>query len=73
MKTTFDLPADLLERSKIAAAKRRTTLKKLVIEGLETVLVSDASTTSPDEAIERLKRGLHLGGKTLTRNEIHVR
>lgn len=36
MKTTIDLPDDILERAKIAAARRRTAPKKLVIEGLET-------------------------------------
>ena len=73
MKTTFDLPADLLERSKIAAARRRTSLKKLVVEGLETVLSSDASPANPGEALERLKRGFYLGGEPLKRDEIHVR
>ena len=73
MKTTFDLPADLLERSKIAAAKRRTSLKKLVIEGLETVLAPESSPAGSNRALKRLKRGYHLGGRPLTRDEIHAR
>ncbi len=35
MKTTFDLPEDLLHRAKVAAAQRKTTLKELVLQGLE--------------------------------------
>ena len=35
MKTTIDLPEDLLHRAKIAAAQRRTTLKERVLQGLE--------------------------------------
>lgn len=73
MKTTFDLPEDLLEKSKITAAKRRTTLKKLVIEGLESVLAEDSKTPSPTNALQRLRRGYRLGGKYLKRDKLHVR
>ena len=34
MKTTIDLPEELLHRAKVAAAERRTTLKELVLQGL---------------------------------------
>jgi hypothetical protein len=34
MKTTIDIPDDILLRAKVAAAQRRTTLKNLVIHGL---------------------------------------
>jgi len=37
MKTTIDLPEEVLTRAKILAAERRTTLKELVIEGLRLV------------------------------------
>ena len=40
MKTTIDLPDALLLQAKVAAARRRTTLKKLVVEGLEHVIHS---------------------------------
>jgi hypothetical protein len=39
MKTTVDLPDALMQRVKIAAARRRTTFKKLVIEALSMFLV----------------------------------
>jgi len=55
MKTTIDLPDGLLHRAKVTAARRRTTLKCLVVEGLELVLQSPshscsaATTTPPDD------------------------
>ena len=73
MKTTIDLPSDLLEKSKIAAAKRRTSFKKLVIEGLEKVIAADESAPSSADALKRLKRGYDLGNKPLARDKVHAR
>lgn len=73
MKTTVDLPDSILERTKIAAAKRRTTIKSLIIEGLEKVLREDAPAAVPAGALERLEKGFHLGGEALTRDEVHAR
>ena len=73
MKTTFDLPDELFEKSKIAAAKRRISLKKLVVEGLETVLSADEKVPSSTNALERLKRGYDLYNKPLGRDEVHAR
>lgn len=61
MKTTLDLPEDLVQRAKIAAAKRNTTFKNLVVQGLEQVL-SKNTQTSVDDALARLKMGMNLGG-----------
>ena len=73
MKTTVDLPESILERTKIAAARRRTTIKNLIIEGLEAVLRDENPTAPPADALERLRRGYHLGGQPLTRNQAHAR
>jgi len=73
MKTTIDLPNDILERSKIEAVKRRTTLKKLVIEGLESILSEKSVTSTPVDALVRLKQGYHLGGTPLSREKVHER
>lgn len=73
MKTTIDLPDAILERTKIAAARRRTTIKNLVIEGLEAVLREDAPSIPPSDALARLRHGYHLGGQPLTRDEAHAR
>ena len=73
MKTTIDLPEAIFERTKIAAARRRTTLKNLVIQGLEVILKEEESTQEPTDALKRLRRGYHLGSQTLNRDETHAR
>jgi len=73
MKTTVDLPESILERTKIAAARRRTTIKNLIIEGLEAVLREDIPAAPPADAIARLRQGYHLGGHPLTRDQSHAR
>lgn len=73
MKTTIELPDAILERTKIAAARRRTTMKNLVIQGLEAILREEAAPAQNAEALARLREGYHLGGKPLTREEIHAR
>lgn len=73
MKTTIDLPDSILERTKIAAARRRTSIKNLVIEGLETVLRDEIPAVPPAAALARLRQGYHLGGQALTRDQVHAR
>jgi hypothetical protein len=73
MKTTIDLPDDLLHRAKIVAAQRRTTLKELVLLGLESVM-----SPSPAGATEDLADALSKGYNTqpvgrLRREEIYDR
>ncbi len=69
MKTTIDLPDDLLYRAKVAAAQRKTTLKELVQAGLDWLLRSETAVSDRDEALAHLRKGLHLGGKPLTREQ----
>jgi hypothetical protein len=63
----------LLEKSKIAAARRRTSFKKLVIEGLEKVIAAEEALPSSQAALARLKRGYDLGNKVLSREDVHAR
>ena len=49
MKTTIDLPEDILVKAKVLAAERRTTLRELVVEGLKRV-------TETPPAAEQAKR-----------------
>jgi hypothetical protein len=35
MRTTIDVPDDLLHRAKVVAAQRKQTLKELVLQGLD--------------------------------------
>lgn len=73
MKTTIDLPDSLLEQTKIAAARRRTSIKNLVIEGLESVLREEVPASPPAEALARIRQGYHLGGQAPTRDQAHAR
>jgi hypothetical protein len=73
MKTTIDLPDDLLHRAKVAAAQRKTTLKELVHAGLDWVLRSDADAAERPATLARLQKGLRLGGQPLTRDQAHER
>jgi hypothetical protein len=50
MKTTIDLPEEILHRAKIVAAQRKTTLKDLVITGLIHTL------DTPPEQVEIQRR-----------------
>jgi len=73
MKTTIDLPDDVLHRAKIVAAQRRTTLKELFLNGLELVMKSDADAPLREAALARLRHGLNLRGHPLTRDQAHER
>ncbi len=73
MKTTIDLPDEVLHRAKIVAAQRRTTLKELFLNGLEMVMKSDADTPVREAAMARLRQGLNLRGQPLTRDQAHER
>ncbi len=46
VKTTIDLPDDILHRAKVVAAQRKTTLKELVLQGL------DYAITHPQPVID---------------------
>lgn len=73
MKTTIDLPDEILHRAKVLAAQRRTTLKELVMAGLEEVLRSGTERSDAQAALARLHRGLKLRGAPLTRDDAHER
>lgn len=65
MKTTIDLPDDLLHRAKVVAAQRRTTLKELVQQGLEYVTIhqgpdSDSPRKSPNQALIKALSGVQI-------------
>ena len=73
MKTTIELPDAILERTKVAAARRRNSIKNLVIQGLGMVLQNEVAPAPPAEALARFRGGYHLGGHPMTREEIHAR
>ena len=62
MKTTIDLPEEVLHRAKIVAAQRRMTLKELFLSGLEQAINAEVGNQAREAALSRLRRGLKLGG-----------
>ena len=73
VKTTIDLPDELLHRAKVVAAQRRTTLRELVQTGLDWVLRSEAEVSNGQAALARLQKGLRLGGQAMIRDQAHER
>lgn len=73
MKTTIDIPDDLLHRAKVAAAQQRTTLRELVTKGLDRALRPREDEGDRRTALARLERGLRLRGQPLSREESHGR
>lgn len=73
MKTTIDLPEEILHRAKVVAAQRRITLKDLIIGGLDWVTRPEVPPPSHQAALKRLQTGLRLGGKPLSRIKSHER
>jgi hypothetical protein len=58
MKTTIDFPDDLLRRAKLVAVQRKTTLKDLVLQGVDYVITHPM--TRPDPDTERKARAAAL-------------
>ena len=79
MKTTIDLPEDLLHRAKVAAAERRTTLKELVFQGLAQVIehpVADAEArrrATIQKLLDRMEATNTKPMVPMRRNEIYDR
>ena len=55
MKTTIDLPEELLRTAKIHAAENQTTLKDLVVKGLQVVTGDDAERKEAERQ-ERIRK-----------------
>lgn len=80
MKTTIDFPDELLHRAKIVAAQRRTTLRELVVKGLETVtsdLGDEERHNERKKTFTRLLKAMRASNTEpmvpLTREEIYDR
>jgi len=79
MKTTIDLPDEILHQAKIFAAQRKTTLKELVVQGLIHVTRSDPQDEEQKrkKALQRLVTGLKASNSApmvpLKREEIYDR
>jgi hypothetical protein len=79
MKTTIDLPEDVLVKAKVIAAERRTTLRELVVEGLKRVTQTppEAEQAKRKAAFKRLLKAMRASNTEpmtpMKREEIHER
>ena len=72
---TIRVDADLARDAKVFAARRGTSLSRLVAEQLEALVRGDqAYAATRRRALTRLGRGYDLGGeRPLSRDEVHDR
>lgn len=72
---TLSIEKEILKKAKILAAKRETSISKLLAEQLARVIADDDQyEVAKKRATARLKKGFHMGGKILsTREELHAR
>ena len=72
---TIKVAADLARDAKVFAARRGTSLSRLVAEQLETLVRGDQTyAVARRRALARLRRGYDLGGeRPFSRDEVHDR
>jgi hypothetical protein len=72
---TISLSTQILQKAKILAAKRSTSISGLLAGQVEALVNDDdAYERAAASAIARMERGYHLGGgKLVSRDELHER
>lgn len=71
---TVQLDRDTVQKAKVLAAKRGTSVSRLVAAQIkESVQAEDAYEAARRSALEFIERGFHLGGKRLNRDKLHER
>ena len=71
---TIRLPAAVLRKARIAAAKRGTSISALVAEKIEEIAGDDEGyEAAKRHAVRLLDRGFHLGGSVVQREGLHER
>jgi len=76
MKTTIEIPDALARQAKLVAAERQTTLRALVVEGLEQVVMAKQGTAKAraKKLFAAMDRAPGItAGKRLSRHEAHGR
>ncbi len=76
MKTTIELPEEVIQRAKIAAIQRKTTLKELIYQSLLRELDDPVPTkTDPNELAAAFSRGCNIDTPVgrLRREELYDR
>lgn len=72
---TVQLEADTVRKAKVLAARRSTSISRLVADELERLVGEDERYQAAErEALAHLETGFHLGGGRLpSREELHER
>jgi hypothetical protein len=72
---TISIDKELLKKAKLLAAKKETSVNKLLVEQLARVVSEDERyDLAKKRALAILRKGFHLGGRIIAkREEIHER
>ncbi len=71
---TIQLDRKLVRKARVLAAQRGTSVSRLLATELERLVGEDeAYETARRSALQFLERGFHLGGKRVSREELHER
>lgn len=71
---TVQLEKELIQKARIVAAKRGTSISGLLAAELEKLVGEDeAYEAARRSALAFLEKGFHFGGKRVSRDELHER
>jgi hypothetical protein len=72
---TISLSTHVIQKARVLAAKRATSISGMLAEQLEAMVNDDdAQQVASASAIARLERGMHLGGgRLVSRDKLHER
>jgi hypothetical protein len=72
---TIQIDEAVAQRARMVAARRSTSVSRLVAEQIEALVLADAAYESARrEAMDTMRRGFHLGGGALpARDSVHER
>jgi len=71
---TVQMDRELIRKARILAAKRGTSVSGLVASELQRLVGDDeAYEAARRSALQLLEKGFHLGGKRVSREELHER
>lgn len=71
---TVQMDRELIRKARILAAKRGTSVSGLVASELKRLVGDDeAYEAARRSALQLLEKGFHLGGKRVSREELHER
>ncbi len=71
---TLQLEKELIQKARVVAAKRGTSISGLLAQELERIVGEDeAYEAARRSALAFLDKGFHLGGKKVNRDELHER